>query len=125
MEVQVAQPVTQNVQMAVGDTSSKVEVIASAPVLDQRSAEVGQVIEHREVVDVPLNGRHFLDLAKLVPGVAELCSRPAKAERTFHTEPAQRMAARTASGRPAGAMEIWNSRMFTMMPAKVVSANGT
>jgi hypothetical protein len=72
LEVQVAQPVTQNVQMAVGDTSSKVEVVASAPVLDQRSAEVGQVIEHREVVDLPLNGRQFLDLAKLVPGVAEL-----------------------------------------------------
>jgi hypothetical protein len=70
--VQVAQPVTQNVQMAVGDTSSRVEVVASAPVLDQRSAEVGQVIEHREVVDLPLNGRQFLDLAKLVPGVAEL-----------------------------------------------------
>src|SRR5205814_5717724 len=72
LAVQVAQPVTQNVQLEVGDTSSKVEVVASAPVLDQRTAEVGQVIEHREVVDLPLNGRQFLDLAKLVPGVAEL-----------------------------------------------------
>ena len=72
LTVQVAQPVTQNVQLQVGDTSSKVEVVASAPVLDERTAEVGQVIEHREVVDLPLNGRQFLDLAKLVPGVAEL-----------------------------------------------------
>ena len=72
LTVQVAQPVTQNVQLEVGDTSTKVEVTATAAVLDQRSAEVGQVIEHREVVDLPLNGRQFLDLAKLVPGVAEL-----------------------------------------------------
>jgi hypothetical protein len=72
LTVQVAQPVTQNVTLEIGDTSTKVEVAATAPVLDQRSAEVGQVIEHREVVDLPLNGRQFLDLAKLVPGVAEL-----------------------------------------------------
>ena len=70
--VQVAQSVTQNVQLQVGDTSSKVEVVAKAAVLDERTAEVGQVIEHREVVDLPLNGRQLLDLAKLVPGVAEL-----------------------------------------------------
>ncbi len=72
LQVQVAQPVTQNVQLQVGETTSQVEVVASAPVLDQRTAEVGQVIGHREVVDLPLNGRQFLDLAKLVPGVAEL-----------------------------------------------------
>ncbi len=68
----VAQPVTQNVALEVGDTSTKVEVQATAAVLDQRTAEVGQVIEHREVVDLPLNGRQFLDLVKIVPGVAEL-----------------------------------------------------
>lgn len=72
LTVQVAQAVTQNVQLQVGETSSKIEVEAKAPVLDERTAEVGQVIEHREVVDLPLNGRQFLDLAKLVPGVAEL-----------------------------------------------------
>ena len=72
LEVQVAQQVTQNISLEIGDAATKVEIVESAPVLEQRSAEVGQVISHREVVDLPLNGRNFLDLAKLVPGVTEL-----------------------------------------------------
>ncbi len=72
LQVQVAQLVTENIQLEVGDTATKLEVIATAPVLDQRSAEVGQVIGEKEVVELPLNGRNFLDLAKLVPGVTEL-----------------------------------------------------
>ncbi len=72
LEIQVAQQVTQNISLEIGDAATKVEVVESAPVLEQRSAEVGQVISHREVVDLPLNGRNFLDLAKLVPGVTEL-----------------------------------------------------
>src|SRR5262249_38686316 len=72
LEVQVAQAVTHAIQLEVGSMATKLEVVASAPVLDQRSAEVGQVIGQKEVVELPLNGRNFLDLAKLVPGVAEL-----------------------------------------------------
>ncbi len=72
MEVQVSQQVTHDVRLDVGETSTTVEVAAITPVLDQRSAEVGQVIGQREVVELPLNGRNFLDLAKLVPGVTEL-----------------------------------------------------
>lgn len=72
LEVQVGQQVTENIQLTIGDASTKVEVVASAPVLDQRSAEVGQVIGQNEVVALPLNGRNFMDLAKLVPGVTEL-----------------------------------------------------
>jgi hypothetical protein len=72
LEVQVAQAVTHAVTLEVGEMATKLEIVATAPVLDQRSAEVGQVIGAREVVELPLNGRNFLDLAKLVPGVAEL-----------------------------------------------------
>ncbi|MFN7935824.1 MAG: TonB-dependent receptor [Bryobacteraceae bacterium] len=72
MEVQVSQQVTHDVRLDVGETSTTVEVAAVTPVLDQRSAEVGQVIGQREVVELPLNGRNFLDLAKLAPGVTEL-----------------------------------------------------
>jgi hypothetical protein len=72
LEVQVAQAVTHSIALEVGDTATRVEIVASAPVLDQRSAEVGQVITQKEIVELPLNGRNFLDLAKLVPGVTEL-----------------------------------------------------
>lgn len=72
LEVQVGQQITENLQLEVGDTATKLEVVAVAPVLDQRGAEVGQVIGQNEVVSLPLNGRNFLDLARLVPGVAQL-----------------------------------------------------
>jgi hypothetical protein len=72
LEVQVAQAVTHSISLDVGDMATRVEIVASAPVLDQRSAEIGQVIAHKEIVELPLNGRNFLDLAKLVPGVTEL-----------------------------------------------------
>lgn len=72
LEVQVAQAVRQDIQLALGETSTKVEVVATAPVLDERTAEVGQVIGTKETSELPLNGRNYFELAKLSPGVAEL-----------------------------------------------------
>ena len=72
LEVQVAQAVTHAIALEIGETTTRVEIVATAPVLDQRSAEIGQVITQKEIVELPLNGRNFLDLAKLVPGVTEL-----------------------------------------------------
>ena len=72
LEIQVAQQVKQDFQLAVGDAATKLEVTATTAVLDARSAEVGQVIGTREVVELPLNGRNYFDLAKLAPGVTEL-----------------------------------------------------
>jgi len=72
LEVQVAQQVKQDFKLEIGDTATKLEVTAATEVLDQRSAEIGQVIGSREVVELPLNGRNYFDLAKLAPGVTEL-----------------------------------------------------
>lgn len=72
LEVQVAQQVRRDLELSLGDTATKLEVTASAPVLDERSAEIGQVIGSKEVVELPLNGRNYFDLAKLAPGVTEL-----------------------------------------------------
>jgi hypothetical protein len=72
LEIQVAQAVRQDIPMALGETATKLEVVATAPVLDERSAEIGQVIGTKETSELPLNGRNYFDLAKLAPGVAEL-----------------------------------------------------
>ncbi len=55
-----------------GTSATTVEVKATTPVLEQRNADIGQVISPREVVQLPLNGRNYFDLAKLAPGVTEL-----------------------------------------------------
>ncbi|MEO8662624.1 MAG: TonB-dependent receptor, partial [Bryobacteraceae bacterium] len=54
----------------VGDITEKVEVTASAALVQSETSSVGQVIERRQVVDLPLNGRNFLQLANISPGVA-------------------------------------------------------
>jgi len=72
LEVQVAQQVKRDFELAVGTTESRMEVSATAAVLEQRNAEMGQVISPKEVVELPLNGRNYFDLARLTPGVTEL-----------------------------------------------------
>jgi hypothetical protein len=64
----VAQTVVQNVRMAVGGLAEEVAVVGEAPVIEGSTTSVGQVISERTVQEIPLNGRHFVDLGLLIPG---------------------------------------------------------
>jgi outer membrane receptor protein involved in Fe transport len=66
--VEVAQRLTQNFQLQVGDISERVVVASSNSLIEQTTVSVGHVIDQRMVHDLPLNGRYFLDLGLLVPG---------------------------------------------------------
>jgi hypothetical protein len=57
--------------LQVGAVTETVEVSGVAPMLESSNASVGQVVETQAVSDLPLNGRNYLDLAKLSIGVAE------------------------------------------------------
>ncbi len=57
--------------LQVGSLTETVEVTAATPMLESSNASVGQVIETQAVSDLPLNGRNYLDLAKLSIGVTE------------------------------------------------------
>src|SRR5712692_2776331 len=59
---------TVNIQLETGAVSEQVTVTAEAPII-QSSPTVGDVIENRKVVEIPLNNRSFLQLVTLVPGV--------------------------------------------------------
>lgn len=58
-----------NVPLGVTATSLTVDVSASeAQAVNSSTMTVGQVIDQKTVQEIPLNGRHFLDLSMLVPG---------------------------------------------------------
>ncbi|MFN7923218.1 MAG: carboxypeptidase-like regulatory domain-containing protein [Bryobacteraceae bacterium] len=59
-----------NVALEVGSVSEKVEVSSGAPLVNTQTTEVGQLIESKQIVDLPLNGRNPIQLATLVNGVS-------------------------------------------------------
>ncbi|MFZ0884303.1 MAG: TonB-dependent receptor [Candidatus Acidiferrales bacterium] len=68
LRLDVATSVTKDLQLTVGAISQQVEVTTEAPLLDTSTTGVGQVINSKTVQEIPLNGRHFVDLNLLTPG---------------------------------------------------------
>jgi hypothetical protein len=58
-------------QLAIGDLSQSVEVTAQTAALQTDSSTVGQVIGNKQVQELPLNGRNFINLAIVVAGANE------------------------------------------------------
>src|SRR4051794_1905619 len=68
LQVDVSSNVQQNFNMKVASTTETVEVSGAAPVIETSSITVGTVIDEKTVQEIPLNGRHFVDLGLLIPG---------------------------------------------------------
>jgi hypothetical protein len=56
-------------ELQVGQITESIEVTADAPLIETDTSSLGQVIDTQRVTELPLNGRDFLQLAVLVPGV--------------------------------------------------------
>jgi hypothetical protein len=67
--VNVGQDVVVDFALKPGSVNETVEVASTLPVLETQDASVGQVIDSRNVNDLPLNGRNFTFLAQLAAGV--------------------------------------------------------
>jgi carboxypeptidase family protein len=67
--LQVLQTARVDFQMQPGNVSERVEVSATGALLQTENAAVGTVIDSSKIVDLPLNGRNFIQLAQLIPGV--------------------------------------------------------
>jgi hypothetical protein len=68
LALQVGQVAEINFAMQIGNVAETIQVTGGAPVLQSETAELGTVIENRRIVDLPLNGRNYLQLASLAPG---------------------------------------------------------
>jgi len=66
--LQVDNNAVQNFSLNVATASETVTVEASAPMIETTTMSVGQVIDQNTVQEIPLNGRHFVDLGLLIPG---------------------------------------------------------
>lgn len=54
--------------MAVGELSEVLTVVGQSPLIQTENAAISTVIENRVIVELPLNGRNYLQLASLIPG---------------------------------------------------------
>ena len=67
--VQVGNTSTANAKLQVGQESTVVEVQGSTLAVNTEQAEVQGVLNSQQIDNLPVNGRNFLDLAQLEPGV--------------------------------------------------------
>lgn len=68
LTVNIQQQVVADFSLSVGDVTNEIEVTAAVPLLQTESGSVGHVIEGKTINDLPLNGRNYTFLARLVPG---------------------------------------------------------
>src|SRR5260370_36757650 len=68
-EVEVNQRARIDFSLQVGPVTETLEVAAAPTLLESQSSSLGSVINERFVGELPLNGRNFVQLAILSPGV--------------------------------------------------------
>ena len=68
LAVEVGRTIERNFQLQVGTVAENISVTAEAPIIENATTSVGTVINQRTVQEIPLNGRHFVDLGLLLPG---------------------------------------------------------
>jgi hypothetical protein len=67
--LEVNQSAEVNLTLEVGATSETVQVTGAAPLLEPTTAAMGQVVDSRSILNLPLNQRNAYSLVYLVPGV--------------------------------------------------------
>jgi hypothetical protein len=67
--VEVGNTASANIKLQLGQESQIIEVQASTVAVNTEQAEVQGVLNSEQIANLPVNGRNFLDLAQLEPGV--------------------------------------------------------
>ena len=69
LTLQVAQVARADVTLQASQLTETVQVIGASPLLETLTSSRGSVIDQRKIVELPLNGRDYNQLALLSPGV--------------------------------------------------------
>jgi hypothetical protein len=70
LEVTLNRTLTYDVQLVVGSAREQIEVTGELPLIETQSSAQSTIITPRDITDIPINGRNYLDLMQMVPGVA-------------------------------------------------------
>jgi len=66
----ISQVARVNFKLQVGSSNETVNVTDDIPLVETATSSAGGIIQGRQVVELPLNGRNFVSLATLTPGVS-------------------------------------------------------
>ncbi|MEZ5352530.1 MAG: carboxypeptidase-like regulatory domain-containing protein [Bryobacteraceae bacterium] len=69
LRLEVQQTARVDCGLNVGTVAETIEVSAAAQLIQSEKTEVGQVIDSKRIVEMPLNGRNYLQLARFTVGV--------------------------------------------------------
>jgi hypothetical protein len=70
VSLDVQQRIAVNIALEIGQVGEQVVVSGAAPLLETETSGLGQVVDNKRVVNLPLNGRNFAQLALLTAGTA-------------------------------------------------------
>lgn len=82
--VQVGNTTTGDAALRIGAKDEIVEVQAEAPIIDKQNFKIDGVVNRQKIDALPLNGRNFLQLALLEPGVGVSTSNVGNANNLFN-----------------------------------------
>jgi hypothetical protein len=68
--LEISQVQEVNLKLETGSAAVTVDVTSDVPLVDTSTSSAGEVIQGRQIVELPLNGRNFTSLALLTPGVS-------------------------------------------------------
>src|SRR5207244_3187339 len=73
--LEVAQHAGLNLILKVGTTSEIITVTGETPIIDTRTSALSAVVPEKTIEELPLNGRNYIDLATLQPGITNFTAR--------------------------------------------------
>ena len=69
LQLGIDQKLRVDIALQIGGVNESVNVEGAAPVVKSDSSELGDTVTARQIADLPLNGRDFVNLTRIIPGV--------------------------------------------------------
>jgi outer membrane receptor protein involved in Fe transport len=85
IQLEVGQEAALNLSLRVGSVNEQVTVVGDAPLVNVTGSAVSGVVDEKRIVDLPLNGRDFTQLALVQPGVLSARNTDSTASKGYGT----------------------------------------